>query len=142
LKINRPKVLNSLNFKLLRELKKELIKIENNKNIRAVIITGAGERAFVGGADIREMLNMSEKEALNFSQFGNSVFSLIEEMDKVFIAAVNGYALGGGNELLTSCDIKLPPFILVCSKISFIIIKKGFHTSFLISSTKTSRKKF
>ncbi len=106
LMINRPKALNSLNIQLLKELEKKLNEINNN-NIRTVIITGAGERAFVGGADIKEMLSMNEEEALEFSQYGNSVFSLIETMDKVFIAAVDGYALGGGNELLTACDLRI-----------------------------------
>ncbi len=107
LTLNRPHVLNSLNLELLKELEKKLVLLKKNKKIRTVIINGAGDKAFVGGADIAAMKDMNEKEALEFSKFGNSIFEMIEKMDKIFIAAVDGYALGGGNELLAACDIRI-----------------------------------
>lgn len=102
--ISRPEALNALNSTVLDELDKTFKKIDVNK-IRAVIITGEGEKAFVAGADISQMSNMTEKEALEFSKKGNDVFRSIETFDIPVIAAVNGFALGGGNELAMACDI-------------------------------------
>lgn len=102
--INRPKVLNALNKKVLFELKQAVSDIEQNKNIRAVVITGAGEKSFVAGADISEMKNCSSIEAENFSHIGQMVFDSLENLKCPVIACVNGYALGGGLELALACD--------------------------------------
>ncbi|MDI3547520.1 MAG: enoyl-CoA hydratase [Halanaerobiales bacterium] len=107
LKINRPEALNALNKELLKELREALEFLEEDNELMVLIITGAGEKAFVAGADIGEMKGMSPLEAREFAKLGNSVFSLIEKSNKVVIAAVNGYALGGGNELALACDIRL-----------------------------------
>ncbi|MDH7508425.1 MAG: short-chain-enoyl-CoA hydratase [Methanomassiliicoccales archaeon] len=103
--INRPKVLNALRTDVLRDLKEALMECENDSAVSVVIITGAGDRAFVAGADIGEMSELDPVKAKAFSEFGNSVFLYIEKMSKPVIAAINGYALGGGCELLMACDI-------------------------------------
>lgn len=103
--INRPKVLNALRTDVLRDLREALIECENDDAVKVVIITGAGDRAFVAGADIGEMSELDPIKAKAFSEFGNSVFLYIEKMSKPVIAAINGYALGGGCELLMACDI-------------------------------------
>ena len=104
--INRPKALNALNSQVLEELDKTFDTIDTTK-IRAVIITGAGEKAFVAGADITEMSTLSKKEGEAFSKKGNDVFRKIETFEIPVIAAVNGYALGGGCEIAMSCDIRI-----------------------------------
>ncbi|MCQ5376244.1 MAG: enoyl-CoA hydratase-related protein [Methanomassiliicoccales archaeon] len=103
--INRPKVLNALRTDVLRDLREALMECENDDAVKVVIITGAGDRAFVAGADIGEMSELDPIKAKAFSEFGNSVFLYIEKMSKPVIAAINGYALGGGCELLMACDI-------------------------------------
>ncbi|MCL6610024.1 MAG: enoyl-CoA hydratase/isomerase family protein [Peptococcaceae bacterium] len=105
--INRPKVLNALNADLLRELEAVVEEVEKDGEVRAVIITGAGDKAFVAGADIAYMSGLSPLEAKSFAQLGQRVFSKVENMSKPVIAAVNGYALGGGNELAMACDIRV-----------------------------------
>jgi len=107
LKINRPKVLNALNRATLLEIQRALKELEKDPEIRVLIITGEGEKAFVAGADISEMAPMNPKEALEFSKLGHETLSLIEEFPSPVIAAVNGYALGGGLELVLACDIIL-----------------------------------
>jgi len=102
--INRPKVLNALNRKTLLELEKVFHEIEDNKKIRTVIVTGAGEKSFVAGADIGEMKNISAVEAEQLSKLGHRVFDTISSCRVPVIAAVNGYALGGGLELALACD--------------------------------------
>jgi enoyl-CoA hydratase len=104
--INRPKALNALNSKVLEELDLTLESIDTNK-IRAVIITGSGEKSFVAGADIAEMSSLTKKEAEAFSKKGNDVFRKIETFEVPVIAAVNGFALGGGCEIAMSCDIRI-----------------------------------
>ena len=104
--INRQKALNALNSQVLEELDKTFDTIDTTK-IRAVIITGAGEKAFVAGADITEMSTLSKKEGEAFSKKGNDVFRKIETFEIPVIAAVNGYALGGGCEIAMSCDIRI-----------------------------------
>lgn len=106
IKINRPKSLNALNAKLLERLYEELQYHEKNQNIASVIITGTG-KAFVAGADIDELRNMTCEEAKDFSQRGNEIFNYIENYGKPVIAALNGYTLGGGLELTLSCDIRI-----------------------------------
>lgn len=105
LKISRPKALNALNSETLDELKKSLEELEKNEDVKVVIITGEGDKAFVAGADIMEMKDMNSVEGMLFSKKGHETFSKIENMTKVVIAAVNGYALGGGFELALACDL-------------------------------------
>ena len=106
LTINRPKALNALNSKVLEELDKTLDIIDFNK-IKVLIITGAGEKSFVAGADISEMSSLTKKEAEIFSKKGNDIFRKIENLPIPVIAAVNGFALGGGCEISMSCDIRI-----------------------------------
>ena len=106
LTINRPEALNSLNSAVLIELDLVLDQIDL-ENTRCLIITGAGEKAFIAGADVAEMSSMDEEQARVFSEFGNAIFRRIESFPIPVIAAVNGYALGGGNELALSCDIRI-----------------------------------
>ena len=107
LKINRPRVLNALNRATLLEIQRALKELEKDPEVRVLIITGEGEKAFVAGADISEMAPMNPQEALEFSKLGHETLSLIEEFPSPVIAAVNGYALGGGLELVLACDIIL-----------------------------------
>lgn len=104
--INRPEALNALNSAVLDELDKVVSGIDTNE-VRAVILTGAGEKSFVAGADIGEMSTLSKSEGEAFGKKGNDVFRKIETSPVPFIAAVNGFALGGGNELAMSCDIRI-----------------------------------
>ena len=106
LTISRPKALNALNSQVLDELDKTLDNIDTNK-IRALIITGEGEKSFVAGADIAEMSTLTKKQGEEFSKKGNDVFRKIENFPIPVIAAVNGFALGGGCEISMSCDIRI-----------------------------------
>ena len=99
------KIIN-INSKVLEELDKTLSSIDTNK-IRALIITGAGEKSFVAGADIGEMSSLSKKEGEAFGKKGNDVFRKIETFPIPVIAAINGFALGGGCEISMSCDIRI-----------------------------------
>jgi len=105
--INRPKALNALNSQTLKELGTVIDELAENQEVRVIILTGAGEKAFVAGADISEMKNKNALEARNFARLGQKVFSEIENMPQIVIAAVNGFALGGGCELSMACDIRL-----------------------------------
>lgn len=105
--INRPEKLNALNGELLKELSTAFLDAKINENVYAVIITGAGEKAFVAGADINELNKLDPIKAKNFAEFGQKVFSQISELNKPVIAAVNGFALGGGCELAMACHIRL-----------------------------------
>ncbi|MBE6055167.1 MAG: short-chain-enoyl-CoA hydratase [Clostridium sartagoforme] len=105
--INRPKALNALNSETLKDLDIVLEDLENDNNIYSVILTGAGEKAFVAGADISEMKDLSEEEGKNFGLLGNRVFRRLEKLDKPVIAAISGFALGGGCELAMACDIRI-----------------------------------
>jgi len=104
--ISRPKALNALNSQVLDELSETLDNIDIS-HISALIITGEGQKAFVAGADISEMSKLTKKEAESFSMKGNNVFRKIETFEVPVIAAVNGFALGGGCELSLSCDIRI-----------------------------------
>ena len=106
LTINRPEALNALNSAVLIELDLLLDQVDL-KNTRCLIITGAGEKAFIAGADVAEMSNMDEEQARVFCEVGNAIFRRIESFPIPVIAAINGYALGGGNELALSCDIRI-----------------------------------
>ena len=105
--INRPDKLNALNHDTLTELNSVFEKIRNDESVHAVIITGAGEKAFVAGADIKELSELNSVSGTEFSEFGQSIFNKIEDLDKPVIAAVNGFALGGGCELALACHIRL-----------------------------------
>ncbi|WP_084616217.1 enoyl-CoA hydratase-related protein [Marinomonas sp. S3726] len=112
--INRPKVLNALNLQCLEELNACLDLIERNSDVRVLLVTGAGEKAFVAGADIAYMKQLSAQEAEDFSAYGNQTFSRFSQLKVPVIALVKGYALGGGCELALSCD-----FILASDKACF-----------------------
>lgn len=114
LKISRPTVLNSLNTEVLQELKSALTHEAENPHTRVLILTGEGDKAFVAGADISEMTNKNSSEGVTFSQLGHEVTKLLQLMPKPTIAAVNGFALGGGTELAIACD-----FILASDKAVF-----------------------
>ncbi len=106
LTINRPKALNALNSEVLAELDAAIDALDLSE-VRCLIITGAGEKSFVAGADIGEMSSLSKAEGEAFGRKGNDVFRKIETLPVPVIAAVNGFALGGGNELAMSCDIRI-----------------------------------
>lgn len=105
--INRPKVLNALNTKTMDELDTALAKIENNKKIRAVIVTGTGDKAFVAGADISEIEILDAPNGKAFAQRGQAIMNRLAGLGIPVIAAVNGYALGGGCELCLACHIRI-----------------------------------
>ncbi len=105
LKINRPKALNALNSETLVEIKDAGEKLGSNPDVRVVIVTGEGGKAFIAGADILEMKDLTAIEGMAFSQRGHDAFATLENMPKPVIAAVNGYALGGGFEVALACDI-------------------------------------
>ncbi|CAK7051671.1 MAG: Short-chain-enoyl-CoA hydratase [Eubacterium sp.] len=105
--INRPKALNALNSETLSELKQLVGKIEECKDIKAVIVTGSGEKAFVAGADIAEMVNGTPAEGRQMCLLAHEAFAKLENIPQVTIAEVNGYALGGGYELSMACDIRI-----------------------------------
>lgn len=102
--INRPKALNALNRSVLTELGQCLNAVDEDNELRCLVITGEGDKAFVAGADIKEMENLSSDEAKEFSKLGQSVFRRLEILKIPVIAAVNGFALGGGLELAMGCD--------------------------------------
>jgi enoyl-CoA hydratase len=105
-KINRPGALNALNQDVLKELEEVFYQLRDDDKIKVVIITGEG-KAFVAGADIAQMKEMSGIQAREFSKLGQEVFALIESIEKPVIAAINGFALGGGSELAMACDIRI-----------------------------------
>ncbi len=107
LTINRPDKMNALNKQVFEELDLALTSIQMNEHIKGVIITGAGDKAFVAGADIKELNMLKEEEAVLVSLRGQRVFQRLEDSNKPIIAAVNGYALGGGCELAMACHIRI-----------------------------------
>jgi enoyl-CoA hydratase len=107
LTINRPKALNALNGATLRELAQALGELEADAGVHVVVVTGAGEKAFVAGADISEMASMGPLEAEAHARRGQETIGMLQRSRKVTIAAVNGYALGGGLELALACDVRL-----------------------------------
>ena len=107
LTINRPDSLNAMNREVLIEFINGLNKIQSDKEIRVIIITGSGEKAFIAGADIKLMQKMNQEEAFDFANLGQELANLIEKSAKPVIAAVNGYALGGGCEIALSCHLRI-----------------------------------
>ena len=105
--MNRPKVLNALNAELFRQLGLAFSNLEKDENVQVIILTGSGDKAFVAGADIEELSTLDSQGALVVSQRGQAVMQQIEEHRLPVIAAVNGFALGGGCEIALCCDIRL-----------------------------------
>ena len=107
LTINRPAQLNALNTETIGEIDKAVDEVIANKACRALVLTGAGEKAFVAGADVREMEAMTAEDAARFSKESNDIFLKLERLSVPVIGAINGFALGGGCELAMTCDIRL-----------------------------------
>jgi len=107
IKFNRPKVLNALNIDVLRELDGLLEEIRADEAVRVIILTGSGDKAFVAGADIPVMLPMNVQEGKEFAYMGQGLLHKMEEFEKPIIAAINGFALGGGTEISMACDIRI-----------------------------------
>jgi enoyl-CoA hydratase len=105
--INRPKVLNALNAQTLDELRRAVLELKADEGVRVVILTGAGEKAFVAGADINELAVQTPTSGREHALAGQHVLDLIENMGKPVIAAINGYALGGGCELAMACTLRI-----------------------------------
>src|SRR6059036_906229 len=105
--LNRPKVLNALNKRTWEDLKAAFEDAQDDAAVRGVILTGAGDKAFIAGADISELTQLTAVEAEKSSTFGQAVLNVIENLGKPVIAAVNGYALGGGCETAMACTIRL-----------------------------------
>lgn len=107
IRLNRPKVLNALRHELLVELLEVIEQADQDESVKGVLITGVGDKAFAAGADIAEFLEFDEKKAMEMSRFGQKVFFAIENCSKPIIAAINGFALGGGCELAMACHIRI-----------------------------------
>jgi len=105
--INRPKVLNALNSATMQELRAVFTELKDDRSIRAVILTGSGEKAFVAGADIGELNKNNAVEAKEYTHRGQAVLDLIESLGKPVIACINGFALGGGCEIAMACTLRL-----------------------------------
>lgn len=105
--IDRPKVLNALNMQTMDELRQVFTQVKGDKDVRVVILTGAGEKAFVAGADINELQKNNPVEAKEYTHRGQAVLDAIENLGKPVIACINGFALGGGCELAMACTMRL-----------------------------------
>lgn len=105
--VNRPEKMNALNQQVLKELALVIDEVYSDRNIKGAIITGAGEKAFVAGADISEFLTLSEQGGRELAKLGQTIFQRIESCPKPFVAAVNGFALGGGCELAMACHFRV-----------------------------------
>ena len=105
--INRPKVLNALNAQTLEELRRTILALRRDDQVRCVIVTGAGEKAFIAGADINELSVQTPVSGRQHALSGQHIFDLIENLGKPVIAAINGFALGGGCELAMACTMRI-----------------------------------
>jgi enoyl-CoA hydratase len=105
--INRPKVLNALNTRTIAELEQVMHEVQQDDGVRAVVLTGAGEKSFVAGADINELAVLTPAQGQQHGRRGQAVFDLIEHLGKPVVAAVNGFALGGGCELAMACTLRI-----------------------------------
>ena len=105
--VNRPRVLNALSIATLDELNRAMLELRQDDSVHSVIITGAGDRAFVAGADINELAALTPTAGRDHARVGQAVFDAIEDLGKPVIAAINGYALGGGCELAMACTLRL-----------------------------------
>jgi len=105
--VNRPKVLNALNMATMEELRTAFHEIKNDTSVRVVIFTGAGEKAFIAGADISELAKHDAVSGKEYTHRGQSVLNLIENLGKPVIACINGFALGGGCEIAMACTMRL-----------------------------------
>ncbi|MBN2065298.1 MAG: enoyl-CoA hydratase/isomerase family protein [Candidatus Thermoplasmatota archaeon] len=126
IKINRPAMLNALNKETIIELTEAVKELENDDSIKVVILTGEG-KAFIAGADIKQMKEMTPAEAKTFAELGHNLLMNIEKSRLPFIAAVNGYALGGGCEVMMACDICI---VANSAKIGQPEINLGIHPGF------------
>ena len=107
LTVNRPKVLNALNMQTLDELRRAILELKRDDGVRAVVLTGAGEKSFIAGADINELATQTPVSGREHAMTGQHILDLIEQMGKPVIAAINGFALGGGCELAMACTIRI-----------------------------------
>src|SRR5258706_12493331 len=105
--INRPDKMNAINRQVMADFSEVMDEVKNNNEIKSVIITGSGEKAFGAGADITEFTELNQQEAMAIAKYGQDVFFKIENCVKPVIAAVNGYALGGGCELAMACHFRI-----------------------------------
>jgi enoyl-CoA hydratase/carnithine racemase len=105
--LNRPKVLNALSHRTWEDLRTAFVDARDDAAVRGVILTGAGDKAFIAGADISELANLTAVEAEESSRFGQEVLTLVENLGKPVIAAINGFALGGGCETAMACTIRV-----------------------------------
>ncbi len=105
--VNRPKVMNALNDQTIAELTGAFTELETDKSVHVVILTGSGEKAFVAGADINELKECDVRASIDKSIKGQNLFNIIENSSQIVIAAINGFALGGGCEMAMACDIRL-----------------------------------
>jgi len=103
---NRPKALNAMNSETMGELQDAVKKCKDNDAIKVIILTGSGDKAFVAGADISQMQDMAPYQALGFMELGHETLRLLETLPKPSIAAINGFALGGGTEISMACDMR------------------------------------
>lgn len=141
--INRPEQLNTFNYQALKELGEVLEEVKLSKDIRVVIVTGAGEKAFSAGADLKERRTLSEKEVRRNVTKIRDVFTELEELPQPSIAAINGYALGGGFELALACDFRIAvnDAVLGLPEVSWAIVPGGGGTQRLTRLIGISRAK-
>ncbi|HSV92304.1 MAG TPA: enoyl-CoA hydratase-related protein, partial [Desulfobacterales bacterium] len=107
LTLNRPEVMNSLNFELLQRLRDQVDRVRHRRDVRVIVVTGAGEKAFCSGADLKERAGLPPEKVKEFIFTIRNLFTAIEQLGMPVIAAVNGVALGGGTELALACDIRI-----------------------------------
>jgi len=141
--INRPEVLNTFNYPALEELGNAIEEIKLDKEVRVVVVTGAGEKAFCAGADLKERRTLNEKEVKRNVNKIRDVFLALEELPQPSIAAINGYALGGGFELALACDFRIAATdaVLGLPEVSQAIVPGGGGTQRLTRLIGISRAK-